>query len=220
MDKIAFYYELGYRTMMEKLAQLSPELETLENLEQFQEAMREVNQPYEQLSRRAILARLRKKYGKLRGFDAKNKLAKKSLESNVPVPQVADVPAPRVTISDLRDMYDERFGRTTPTTSSPQISAGKTNQSKQPSALSQVLAGVKSTGSEIANIYKALLGMGPEDLKYLEALKGVYGKAGLPAKILAPTLPLAVLGGAGYGTYKATRKKSKAERLRELLGLD
>jgi hypothetical protein len=205
MDKIAFYYELGYEAMLEKLAQLLPELAALESLEQFQEAMREANQPYEPLSRRAALAQLRKKYGKLRGFDAKRKLAKKSLESNVPEPQVTNAPEPQVTI---------------PTTSSSQTSAVKTNTSKQPSVLSRALTGVKSTGSEIANIYKALLGMGPEDLKYLETLRGAYGLAGLPAKILAPTLPLAVLGGAGYGAYRATRKKSKTERLRELLGLD
>jgi hypothetical protein len=94
-------------------------------------------------------------------------------------------------------------------------------ESKQESALSKALGAAKQTGTEMLDVYKKLLGigLGKEDT-YLKALAEAYGKAGLPAKILAPTLPLAVLGGAGYGAYRATRKKSKTERLRELLGLD
>jgi hypothetical protein len=130
MDKIAFYYELGYRTMLEKLA-----------------------------------AGQRKK-----------------------------VKTQTETITDPTD---------------------------QESLFSKAWGATKQTGTEMLDIYKKLLGIGlGEKDKYLKALAEVYGKAGLPAKILAPTLPIAALGGIGYGTYKATRKKSKAERLRELLGLD
>ena len=96
----------------------------------------------------------------------------------------------------------------------------KQQEPEAPSALSQLWEGTKQTGTEMSDIYKKLLGMGPEGEKYFEALKGVYGKAGLPAKILAPTLPIAALGGAGYGAYKATKKKSKTEQLKEMLGLD
>lgn len=96
----------------------------------------------------------------------------------------------------------------------------KEAEEKEETILKRILSGTRATGGEMLDIYKSLFGAGAKGKGYFKNIAEIFGKAGLPAKILAPAVPLAALTGAGYGVYKATRKKSPKEKLLAALGLD
>ena len=78
----------------------------------------------------------------------------------------------------------------------------------------------RTLSGQIDTIYRAFLGLDKGKRGYWENLKKVYGKQGLLAKILAPTLPVATFGGLGWSIYHFAKKpKSRLERIRRSLGI-
>jgi len=71
-----------------------------------------------------------------------------------------------------------------------------------------------TVSDELREIGDAVLGRNRGNMGYLKNLMKVYGRQRLLTKILAPTIPLSVIGGLGYAIYEMARPKPLTERIR------